>query len=293
MPSVLCFGEILWDFLPDGLFVGGAPFNVSYHLFQYGVSSRLVSAVGDDLLGEELTRRMEAWKLPADSVARLPGVPTGYVRAALGATGDAKYTITKNVAWDYIPLTEAVRAIAREADGIVFGTLAQRSDGNLAAISALLDMVPARALRVFDVNLRAPHDNLDLARFLAQRAGLTKLNAEEAARLADRADQVEGHEEANARAIARQTGCALICVTAGSRGAGLLRGEKWLWESGREVEVRDTVGAGDAFLACLVAGLIEGKNSDAELLARACRLGEWVATRRGATPVYDATTPRT
>ncbi|MGH8017757.1 MAG: PfkB family carbohydrate kinase [Opitutaceae bacterium] len=291
MPSVLCFGEILWDFLPDGLFVGGAPFNVSYHLFQYGLSSRLVSAVGGDLLGEELTRRMEAWKLPTDTVARLVGIPTGYVRATLGDTGDAKYMITENVAWDHIPVTKHVRNLAAKADGVVFGTLAQRANDNQAALSALLDALPEHALRVFDVNLRAPYDDADLALSLARRASVTKLNAEEAARLARRAGESAGHEETHARAIARETGCALICITAGSRGAGLLRDNTWHWENGRDVEVVDTVGAGDAFLACLVAGLLQGKDSDAKLLARACRLGEWVTTRRGATPACDTSTP--
>ena len=290
-PTVLCFGEILWDFLPDGLYVGGAPFNVAYHLHQHDVSAHLVSAVGNDLLGEELIRRMEAWRLPTDAVARLPDATTGYVRASLGKSGDAKYIITEGVAWDHISTPESVRRLAAKTDAVVFGSLAQRGEGNRKTLSGLLGTLRSAALRVFDVNLRPPYDDLNLIGTLAKSATLTKLNAEEAARLADDPAHPEGREEAHARAVAEASGCPLVCITAGGRGAGLLREGTWRWEEGRKVAVADTVGAGDSFLASLVAGLIKGGSSDGKLLARACRLGEWVATKRGATPSYDPSTP--
>ncbi len=286
-PAVLCFGEILWDFLPEGLFPGGAPFNVGYHLHRLGAQAHVVSAIGRDLLGEELLRRLQHWGLPLDSIGRHTGLPTGYVRAALESSGDARYEIAPSVAWDQIDVTEDVVRLAVGARALVFGSLAQRSAYNRAALERLLAVLPSGALAVFDVNLRPPFDDLELVRSLARRASALKLNAEEAARLAEGANG----EEACARALADSTGCALVCVTAGARGAGLLRAGRWTWEAGRPVTVADTVGSGDAFLASLVISLLGEQIVDHQVLARACRLGEWVASRRGATPEYDSTTP--
>lgn len=290
-PIVLCFGEILWDFLPDGLFPGGAPFNVAYHLRQLGLDSRVVSAVGRDVLGDELLRRLHDWGIPTDLITRHTGLMTGYVRATIGPDGDAQYDITRSVAWDQIPILNEVVYVANQSRALVFGSLAQRSPFNRNALDRLLAVMPAEALRVFDVNLRPPHDDLELVRDRAKRTDILKLNAAEAARLAADEPETPGREEEHARRLAAECGCARVCVTAGERGAGLLSNDAWYWEDGRQVEVADTVGAGDAFLASLVASLIEGRSSDGELLARACRLGEWVASRRGATPAYDPSSP--
>lgn len=286
--EVLCFGEILWDFLPDGLHAGGAPFNVAYHLHRLGRSVRLVSAVGRDALGDELLRRLRHWNLPTGGVARRADRPTGWVRAALTAGGDAHYEIATDAAWDRIGLTAETLAAAAGARALVFGSLAQRSAANRGTLDRLLPALPAEAPRVFDVNLRPPYDDLDRVRRLARHATVLKLNQEEAERLAGAAP---GDEESRARILTAQTGCPLVCVTCGARGAGLLRDGRWHWEPGRPVAVEDTVGAGDAFLAALVVHLLDGRLSDAAMLARACRLGEWVAAHRGATPDYDASTP--
>lgn len=284
---ILCFGEILWDFLPDAAYPGGAPLNVAYHLRHLGRRAWIVSAAGRDLLGDELFRRLRHWGLATDGVARRPRLPTGTVQAALAAGGDARYTIARAVAWDRIALRPVVRRASAAAAAVVFGSLAQRSAGNRLVLDRLLATVPAAALRVFDVNLRPPHNNLDRVRRLARRATLLKLNAEEAARLAARS----GHAETLARTLADRTGCPLVCITAGARGAGLLRAGRWHWEPGRPVAVVDTVGAGDAFLAALVDALLEDRLPERAMLARACRLGEWVAGRRGAMPAYDASAP--
>jgi fructokinase len=289
--TVLCFGEILWDFLPAGLFPGGAPFNVAFHLHQLGLDARIVSAVGRDLLGEELLRRLHDWDIPTDLITRHTGLPTGYVRATIGPNGDARYDITRSVAWDQIVITSEAVHVANHAQALVFGSLALRSFFNRNALDRLLAVLPGDALRIFDVNLRPPFDDLPLVRDRAMRASVIKLNAAEAARLAADEPETPGREEAHARTLAEATGCATICITAGARGAGLLRDGVWLWEHGRPVEVADTVGAGDAFLASLVASLIAGRSQDGELLARACRLGEWVANQRGATPAYGSSAP--
>ncbi|HEY4247428.1 MAG TPA: carbohydrate kinase [Lacunisphaera sp.] len=285
-PSALCFGEILWDFLPRGAFPGGAPFNVAYHLSRLGLRTHLVSAVGRDLLGDELLARLRQWGLSTEGIGRHTGLPTGYVRAAIGPTGDATYDIATEVAWDQIILGEDTIRAAVGASALVFGSLALRSRSNRATLDRLLAVLPANAMRVFDVNLRSPYDDLSLVRELARNATLLKLNAGEAARLANDSPG-PGHEEAHAHTLAAQTGCATICISAGERGAGLLAGGKWTWAAGRRVVVRDTVGAGDAFMAGLLAGLILHREKLDAALDRACRMGEYVAAHDGATPSYE------
>ncbi len=284
-PTVVCFGEILWDFLPRGAFPGGAPFNVSYHLHRLGLRAHLVSGVGQDLLGDDLLHRLKGWSLETDGITRHRGLPTGHVRAILDATGSATYEIAPEVAWDQIiPSEDTLRAVFG-AQALVFGSLAQRSPVNRASLDRLLALLPAGALRVLDVNLRAPHDTPALINDLARKATLLKLNADEAARLAE--DQPGfGREEGHARALSEKYGCALVCVTAGKDGAGLLAEGAWHWTAAQPVTVRDTVGAGDAFTAGLLAGLLLHREAPAAALARACRLGEFVASHDGATPAY-------
>lgn len=284
-PLALCFGEVLWDILPEGRFAGGAPFNVGYHLSRFDWRVMPVSAVGDDALGHELSGLLAGWGISTEGVAVLPGRPTGTVAVELDAEGKPTFAIRRDVAWDAIPVTESLRRAAAAADVLVFGSLALRSAANRRALDALLDSARG-ARRVFDVNLRPPHDDLDLVRALWARADIIKLNDEEADRLTA-CGQGTGAPERGAREIARDAGAEIVCVTCGARGAGLFAGNRWIWEPTRPVVVADTVGSGDAFLAALVAGVRLGwPHTDA--LAAACRLGEWIAARPGATPTYRA-----
>lgn len=281
--TVVCFGEVLWDILPAGMFPGGAPFNVAYHLGQLGLVPHLVSSVGRDLLGDELRRRLAGWGMDTSGVARHSARPTGYVRAELSSGGEASYRIAPGVAWDRIALRPETMRTAGRAAALVFGSLALRSVANRKALARLLAVLPSQAWRVFDVNLRAPHDDLALVRKMAAAASLLKLNSAEAVRLAG----TTGRSERLVRRIAAQTGCQTVCLTAGARGAGLLYAGHWYWEAGRRIRVADTVGAGDSFLAALLAQLIAGA-APAHALAQACRLGEFVAGCSGATPIYPA-----
>ncbi|MEN9401517.1 MAG: 2-dehydro-3-deoxygluconokinase [Verrucomicrobiota bacterium] len=285
-PIVACFGETLWDFLPRGAFPGGAPFNVAYHLHRLGLQAHLVSAVGQDLLGDDLLRRMKDWGLDTTGVSRRLGLPTGYVRALLDAAGSAHYEIATEVAWDQIiPGEDSTRAVFG-AGALVFGTLAQRSAVNRASLDRLLAVLPAGALRVLDVNLRAPHDDIEFVRDCARRASLLKLNSDEAARL-NHARPGEGRDEDHARSLARDCGCALVCITAGEKGAGILAEDTWHPAPTPSVTVRDTVGAGDAFTAGLLAGLLLHRETPANALQRASRMGAFVASQDGATPAYS------
>jgi len=296
-PTLLCFGELLWDFLPDGLFPGGAPFNVAYHLHQHRLDARIVTAVGRDILGEEFLRRIRAWGLPTDTITEHAEFPTGYGRVELSPTGEASYRFANNTAWDHILINEVAQRAAANARGLVFGSLALRSTANRSALDQVIAALPADAWRVFDVNLRPPHDDLPLVNSLAPQATLIKLNAAEAARLARNGSEIPGNEEADARALAARwssngsahtTTAKTICLTCAERGAGLLHDGYWHFEAGRPVEVADTVGAGDSFLAALLTALLVEQKSPAAALTAAARIGEWVATQRGATPRYAA-----
>lgn len=280
---ILCFGEVLWDCLPEGLFLGGAPINVAYHLHRLGSHAVPVTAVGNDFLGDEIVRRLRAWKIPIESVYRHPGRPTGAVIVALDGAGQAGYTFLDNVAWDEIELSSVALESAEDAAAVIYGSLAQRSPHNRRQLARLLERGRS-AMKVFDVNLRPPFDAPEIVWPLTRGADLIKLNNEELQRLLGRRLELADFESA-ARSFAQKTGCARICVTAGSHGAGLLDQDAWLWAPAKPVPVADTVGAGDAFLAALVHGLTSKQRPESSL-GRACRLAEFVASRRGATPAY-------
>jgi len=273
---------MLWDELPGGRHPGGAPLNVAYHLTKLGRAALPVSAVGQDADGRGLLDFLQTRGLPIEGVAIHPDLPTGVVRAELDVDGVAHYTIENDRAWDDIPISPEVRESAAVAPALVFGSLAQRSPANRGVLAQLRELVPPEALLVFDVNLRAPHDGLEGLGSLAGGVGLLKVNHEEAARWSGGG---MGDFQANARTLARETGVDRVCVTAGAAGAGWLSGGEWFWEEGREVAVADTIGAGDAFLAALIDGLLSG-HPNGLILARACRLGEFVASQSGAMPDY-------
>jgi fructokinase len=281
---VLCFGEILWDSLSAGLFPGGAPVNVAYHLHRLGVDAIPLSAVGDDVLGEELLRRLKHWGLPADCVTTVSGKRTGFARVAGDGAGPV-FDIMEDAAWDYIEVNAAALALATRARVIVFGSLAQRSEHNRRGLAKLLED-GKKALKIFDVNLRSPFDDAELVWRLAAGADVIKLNDDELGRLMGSLIKVE-HLESAARDFAAKAGGAIVCVTAGASGAGLLVDGNWHWEPALEIKVADTVGAGDAFLAALTQGICHREIQPRELLRRACRLAEFVASRAGATPPYE------
>lgn len=287
---IFCFGEVLWDCLPEGIYIGGAPLNVAYHLRQHDFQAAPVTAVGPDELGHRLLQQMQDWKLDTRFVAVSQTHPTGTVKVSLAADGSARYDITKDVAWDHIQVSIELIEAARHASALVFGTLAARSADNRARL-AELRQAASGAMQIYDVNLRPPFDDHQLIRELARDVDLIKLNDDE---LGDLLGQPATTDSLARMVIdfSRRFECPRVCVTAGARGAGLLMGNEWYWANGRAIIVRDTIGAGDAFLASLIAGLLSGDKesiSPQEALERACRLGEFVAASDGATPSYHLT----
>lgn len=283
--TILCIGEVLWDAMPAGLFLGGAPYNVACHLRRLGQPAALVSRVGDDVLGREVLRRLDAKSLGADFVQVDPDLPTGFVEVAVDAEGSPAYEIVQPAAWDAIALDREARVAAADARAVVFGSLAQRAEPSRRTVRALST---AGALAVFDVNLRPPFVDQGVVRTSLEVADFVKLNEDELEVLGawfglpgDLCAAVEG--------LAEAFGCRLVCVTRGGQGAALWHNGAWAEHPGYPATVRDTVGAGDAFLAALLASVLEGKDA-AAALDLACRLGAFVASKSGATPDYEITT---
>ncbi|MEO1035918.1 MAG: carbohydrate kinase [Pseudomonadota bacterium] len=281
--NVLCFGEILWDALPDGRHAGGAPLNVAYHLSRLGATGWPVSAVGDDELGTELLQLVSEWGMPSDFIGTSATLPTGTVQVSLDR-GSPTYDILCDVAWDRIRVPDPLPERARPVDAVLYGTLALRDLHNRHALRSLLEQA-REALHVFDVNLRPPHDDRDFAWQLARRANLIKLNDVELAFLLERPAIAE-NVEASTRQFAERCDAERVCVTCGASGAGLLDSGRWYWVKSRPVAVRDTIGAGDAFLAALVHGTLTRPERPADTLAFASELAGFVAASDGAMPAY-------
>lgn len=282
--SVLCFGEVLWDCLPDGRFIGGAPFNVAYHLTKLGCLAWPVTSVGNDTLGQELLEGIRAAGVAADLVGLRSDKQTGVVQVTLDE-GSPSYQIVEDVAWDYIDVPDRLPGACLPVAAVVYGSLALRSDYNPRALRKLLDH-SGPALKVFDVNRRPPFDSRKLILQLAASADLIKLNDEEAAWLLERDAETLDFER-EARTLADKVDCGQVCITGGASGAGLLIGEEWYWVDAIPAEVRDTIGAGDSFLAALVHGMLTAPEHPRDALRNASRVAAYVAGSAGATPDYS------
>jgi fructokinase len=286
------FGEILWDCLPSGRHPGGAPFNVASHLVQLGVSASLLSAVGQDTLGDEILEVARQKGVNVQFVSRThTGLPTGTVLAVVDAMGNATYEIVQPVAWDEITVSaEDVEAVAK-ASAFIFGSLASRSPYNRKQLESLL--VLKGPLKFFDVNMRPPFADPKRIVELAACADVLKLNHDEIGQIASwlRTGKVRSNPPQNADAVAEAcsalseaTKTPRICVTMGAAGAALWDRGTLVLATAPQVVVKDTVGAGDAFMAGLMIGLTRGADTQT-VLETACRLGAIVASHDGATPV--------
>jgi fructokinase len=286
------FGEILWDCLPSGRHAGGAPFNVAAHIAQLGVSVSLLSAVGQDSLGDEILDVAKQKGVNVEFLGRARiGLPTGTVIATVDALGNATYELVQPVAWDEIIVSPEALAAVAKAGAFIFGSLASRSPYNLDQLDRLLAV--KGPLKFFDVNLRPPFADPKRVVELAARADVLKLNHDEVGQIASwlRTGEATPNPPANAEAVAEAcaalseaTNTPRICVTMGAAGAALWDRGSLVTALAPKVAVKDTVGAGDAFMAGLIVGLTRGANTQI-VLDTACRLGAIVASHDGATPV--------
>jgi fructokinase len=275
-------GEVLWDLLPAGRQLGGAPANFAFHAAALGADGRVVSRVGSDEPGRDLLARLRELGLPVDAIAVDPAAPTGTVSVAMEAGGHPRYTIHEGVAWDRLEAGPAERAAVAAADAVCFGSLAQRTPGARAAIAALLDATPAAALRIFDVNLRQHFHSAAVIRSSLARANVLKVNESELPVLGAQLGLPAGEREALA-ALATAHRLRAVIHTRGERGCLALVDGAWAEHPGVRVVVADTVGAGDAFTAAFALGLLRGW-APAVIVERATAVAAFVCTQRGATP---------
>jgi fructokinase len=277
--AVVCFGEMLWDMLPTGQQPGGAPMNVAVHLHNFGVATQLISRIGDDDLGNELLKFVKEKGLTTEFVQRGHTHLTGVVKANVDDSQEVTYKIVQPVAWDYIEYTPGLSAAAEAAEAFVFGSLAARSPATRETLYRLLQHAQ---LKVFDVNLRAPHYSRDVVTYLLQQADIVKLNHHEL-------DELMGWfgaspaEETALEWLANRFQLQAVCVTKGEKGAALWTGQQLHRVAGTPVVVQDTIGSGDAFLAAFLRGWL-AKQAPLDYLTFACAAGALVATYRGATP---------
>lgn len=279
---VACFGEMLWDVLPTGRQPGGAPLNVAVHLHNFGLDAQIISRVGHDDLGAELLAFVVGKGLSTRYVQRGETYLTGVVKANVSNSQEVTYQIVKPVAWDFIHYDAELSALVQSADAFVFGSLAARHAPSRETLYRLLQQA---RLKVFDVNLRPPHYTRDVVTYLLNQADVVKFNHHELAELAGWFG-VSPDEATALRWLAERFGLQAVCVTQGADGATLWVDHHLYRSPGIAVQVLDTIGSGDAFLAALLRGWLAG-HAPAEYLAFACAAGALVATCQGATPAIS------
>lgn len=277
--DIICFGEMLWDVLPTGKQPGGAPMNVAVHLKNLGANPQIISRIGNDELGQELLTFITEKGLSTALIQQGETHLTGVVKANVTDKNEVTYKIVQPVAWDYIQHDETLDKAVEKADLFVYGSLAARST---ATADTLFQLLRKARLKVFDVNLRAPHYDQITLEHLFNYADIVKMNAQELT-LVSKWYQLDSNEEKAIAGLATRFGLQTICVTKGEHGAVLWTNEQFYRSGGFQVEVKDTIGSGDSFLAALLTYLLQGKPPQ-ESLQFACATGSLVATYRGATP---------
>ncbi len=278
--NVICFGEVLWDVFPSQRVAGGAPMNVAIRLQSLGVPAAVISKIGKDDPGRELLSIIQNKAVDTALVQHDETLPTGEVLVKLNDEGIATYDIVYPSAWDRIELNNQNTEAARNAEAFVFGSLACRDDISKNTLLALLDVA---SYKIFDVNLRPPFYDTSFVEQLMNKADFIKLNDEELTVIARAMGSTTDDLEENTRFIAEKTGTNTICVTRGKDGALLFAEGKFYSHSGYVVNVEDTVGSGDSFLAALINKLLN-KEDYKKAIAYACATGAIVATYKGANP---------
>jgi fructokinase len=281
--TIVGLGELLWDLLPSGKQLGGAPANFAYITNLLGDVGVSASRVGRDSLGDEALQRLAQLGLSAAAVQLDPIHPTGTAKVEIDSTGQPRFDISEPVAWDFLKWTSSWRELAKAADAVCFGSLAQRSPQSRSTIRKFLQASRPEALRIFDVNLRQNFYSAPILAESMELATIVKLNHEELPRIMDLFEHENRGEKESASRLLSSHDLKLVCVTRGSDGSLLISPDECSEHPGFKVKVTDTVGAGDAFTAALVHGYLRG-SSLAQINETANGVGAWVASQPGATP---------
>ncbi len=283
LPTVVGLGEILWDLLPSGRQLGGAPANFAYCAHLLGDRAVVASRVGEDEPGTEIRGSLLAAGITDQFLQVDPVHPTGTVKVHLDAEGQPTFQIIHPVAWDFMEWTDTWTALAHSADAVCFGSLAQRTAESRRTILNFLDATSREALRIFDVNLRQNFYSAEIIKESAKRANVLKLNHDELSRIGESLAVNANEGFSFCEEVLRKFDLQLICITRGANGSLLCDPKNAHEHPGFHIQVKDTVGAGDAFTAALVHGHLRG-HSLAEMNDSANRLGAWVASYAGAMP---------
>ncbi len=278
---IVGLGEILWDVFPDRKVLGGAPANFAHHVSQLGYEGYAVSAIGKDDLGEEIRRTLAGREL--NLLAEEVPFPTGTVQVSLDAQGVPQYEIREGVAWDNIPFTERLLQLAKKTKVVCFGSLAQRNGVSRSTIKAYLDALPVDALKVFDINLRQQFYTRQVLEDSLRCSDVLKINDEEVAAIGC----LWGWENKTEQDVCRSLLCdydlRMVVMTCGTQGSYVFTSADCSFLPTPQVEVVDTVGAGDSFTAAFIASLLYGKNMyEAHRLA--VDVSAYVCTCQGGMP---------
>lgn len=280
--KVVCYGEILWDVLPTGAKPGGAPMNVAYHLQKLGMNPAVITRIGKDDWGVKLQLLLQKQGVSINHIQVDNLQPTGLVNAHLKENNQVEYDIVYPVAWDFIGWQNEFDQLLQQAEYFVFGSLASRNDESRRTLFRLLEKARTKVL---DINLRPPHFSKQSVEELLSRADILKLNDHEVGLIAgwyrdadDIIDQI--------KIVQDKFLIDTILVTRGDKGAIVTNKGAITMQNGYKVQVADTIGSGDAFLAGYLFKTSKG-NSVAEALTFANALGAFIATQVGACPEYD------
>jgi fructokinase len=280
-PIVAGIGELLWDMLPSGKQLGGAPCNFAFHAMQTGCESHVISAIGQDELGEELIQTFKSLGL-SDRYIQKNEFPTSKVTILLNEQGQPDYTIHEQVAWDHIQWNQEMGQLAEKLDAICFGSLAQREPESRNAIVSLLNSVKSDCLKVFDINLRQHYFSKELVLQSIVLSDVLKLNDDELPVVADFAG-ITGDLHSQLDQIISRYDLKYIVYTMGSKGSVVASPSEYSKVEAPVVQVADTVGAGDAFTAVFISGILNGYPL-ALVHQKATEIAALVCSRKGATP---------
>ena len=278
--KIIGLGEILWDMLPTGKQLGGAPANFAYHVCRLGGNGWAVSAISDDELGREIKNTLSTKKL--NTILEEVNEPTGTVQVTLNAAGVPTYDITEGVAWDHIPFTERIGNLAKETSAVCFGTLAQRSPESRATIHKFIENMPVGSLKVYDINLRQKYYDENIISDSLRLADILKINDEEL-EIVSRMLCLSGTSEERCRAISREFNLKFVILTMGGDGSKVILEDRVHLSTPGKINIVDTVGAGDSFTAAFMLSYLRGESiENAHTLAT--EVSSYVCTKAGAMP---------
>ncbi|OPC57174.1 carbohydrate kinase [Elizabethkingia miricola] len=282
--KVACYGEVLWDIFPGGQRrAGGAPFNVAYHLSRMGVDAHMISSVGSDHLGSELLEKIQNWNIPINGIQINDQYPTSTVVATIDENNDAHYDIIQHVAWDYIETRPGDLNLLTETDALVFGTLAARNEKSK---NTLFELTEASNYNVFDINLRPPYYDIHLIKDLLHRTQLAKFNKAELRMMLDFMGKDYVTEKDSIQYLQDVFGMNEIIISKGSKGALYANKDNFYLYPTVSVEVKDTVGSGDSFLAGFLSKRLEKGIDAQQIMHQAVALGAFITAQEGACPEY-------